>query len=125
MREYFKHNYPLEAGLSCTLRVADIRTDDTVFPAIQLEYAQNGKKKISFAILKDTETGESLIPQLAECFKNLAETKKEIKIVKCKKCKGDFEKTHPAQKNCVHCRPKKKGELVVTAIGDNETKETK
>ncbi len=125
MREYFKHNYPLEAGLSCTLRIADIRANDMIFPAIQLEYTQNGKKKTSFAMLKDTSTGEDLIPKLAECFKNLAEVKKEVKVVKCKKCKGDFEKTHPAQKNCVHCRPKKKGELVTSAIGDNETKETK
>jgi len=125
VREYFKHNYPLEGGLSCTLRIADIRANDMVFPAIQLEYTQGGKKKTSFAMLKDTGTGENLIPQLAECFKKLAEVKKEIKIVKCNKCKGDFEKTHPAQKNCVHCRPKKKGEPVALAIGDNETKETK
>lgn len=126
MKEYFKHNYPLEAGLSCTLRIADMRANDTIYPAIQLDYAQDGKKKTSFAILKDMETGEDLIPGLAECFKKLAEAKKDVKVVKCKTCKGDFEKTHPAQKNCVHCRPKKKGESVeVAAVGDNETKETK
>ena len=125
MKEYFKHNYPLEAGLSCTLRIADMRANDKIYPAIQLEYAQDGRKKTSFAILKDMETGEDLIPKLAECFKSLAEAKKDVKIVKCSKCKGDFEKTHPAQKNCVHCRPKKKGEPVeVATIGDKETKNT-
>lgn len=124
MREYFKHVFPEDGGLIAVLRIADREGDNEIHPAIELKFAMEGKKKTSFVLLKDSETGESLIPALAECFKNLAESKKDRKLSKCKKCREDFEKTHPAQKYCIACRTGSELATVAT-VGDEETIETK
>ena len=125
MKTYFKHVFPPVGNLTCVLQVVDREGDGEVFPAIELNYAMGNKKKTSFVLLKDAETGEDLIPGLAKCFKELTENKKEVRLSKCKQCTNDFEKKHPAQKYCVHCRPGKGDKVLAGAIGDTETKETK
>ena len=122
MKTYFKHVFPPVGNLTCVLQVVDREGDGEVFPAIELNYAMGNKKKTSFVLLKDSETGEDLIPALAECFKVLMELRKDVRLSPCKNCKVGFEKTHPAQKYCVNCKPGKKETTAKVAIGDTETK---
>lgn len=119
MKEYFKHVYQQVDGLNCILRIVDREHEEGFFPAIELIYSQNGRKKVSFAALKDVSTGVDLVPGLAKCFKDLVENKKEARLSKCKKCKEDFAKKHPAQKYCSKCKPGKRLETVT--VGDIET----